>query len=98
MVKIGDWVEVVSPGEMYSRYVGMAQIMGLTKWAKGAYPNPNEKFQVINIRTHENPHEGKIVAIQSEDNTVQFMIGFEGLTKVKPPSSPLLLPEELFDI
>lgn len=100
---IGDIVEVVDIGKMYTRYDRAAQRMKLRKWGPDERPKKGEQVEVVAIIPHPSNH------LEDDKETIktllgvrvhggfEVVIGQDGCVLTKK-YIPNILPEELFTI
>jgi len=80
-IEIGDIVEVVNSGRVYSTYHNMAKKLGATNW-EGHSVRKGFKGKVIGIGEHHQDH-GKMVALIEVKDGSQFLIGTRGIVVIK---------------
>ena len=82
-IEIGDIVEVINTGAVYSTYNYWS---GLGKYRQNYVdaksPDIDKKYKVLNISKHDKFKERTLALIQDPDTTQVFIIGIEGIKKV----------------
>jgi hypothetical protein len=98
--KIGDTVEVIDAGYVYSSYYDMVEYMKLKNWQSGLsiYNNtfPDSAFEIIALAIHGEPKKGRevvkpsyynywVAGIEDLKSGKQYVIGVKGLRKIFVP-------------
>ena len=82
-IEIGDIVEVINTGAVYSTYNYWS---GLGKYRQNYVdaksPDIDKKYKILNISKHDKFKERTLALIQDPDTTQVFIIGIEGIKKV----------------
>lgn len=79
--RIGDKVEVINSGNVYSDYQNMAKKMCAKKWKENRHGINGEIGDVRSIEEHER-YKGQILALV-DFGVKELIIGIEGLRKIK---------------
>jgi len=83
-VKVGDIVEIINIGKLYSHYSEMAEIFNIKKWFKGKEPDEDKLYKVIEIKPHlgdsKRGYVDKYVAyIEDVKTGIGYMIDTNGI-------------------
>lgn len=82
-IKIGDTVEVIDSGGVFRTYEQWIGLKGYeTNYLRGATPETKKTYKVLNIEKHGIQHR-ELCLIQDPSTTQVFIIGIEGVSKVK---------------
>jgi len=84
--KVGDHVEVVDYGKLYTTYAGMAKKMGATTWEYEGICTNGDRGTIVAIRPHERAEENAMLALVDIAGH-EIIIGFDGIGPV-PYRSP----------
>lgn len=84
-INIGDTVEIIDAGELYSTYKRWLKLVGLGRYEENFIYHggiePNKKYNVVGTGKHEEKKD-TLYLIQNPTTLQVFIIGQDGIRKV----------------
>ena len=99
-IKVGDKVRVGNAGAIYSKYVEMADMMGLTGYRADKYPK-NFVFDVVAIAKHPEVEGDCVYALKNEDGEFLFndrLGGMKVVSQKQTRTEYVKVADSIFDL